>query len=101
RAVRLCGARMGRVYRYDGDLIHLVGGHGLSVPGREGAERPFPRPASDDTIVGRVMLARRPNILADLNEDNSVPELSREMISALGARSQVTMPMLQIGRAHV
>src|SRR5437868_11715632 len=59
RAVRLCGARMGRVYRYDGNLIHLAGGHGLSAPGREGAERPFPRPASDDTIVGRVMLARR------------------------------------------
>ena len=34
RAVRLCGARMGRVYRYDGELIHMVGGHGLSVPGR-------------------------------------------------------------------
>ena len=97
RAVRLCGARMGRVYRYDGDLIHLVGGHGLSVPGREGAERPFPRPASDDTIVGRVMLARRPNILADLNEDDTVPPLSRQMISALGARSQVTMPMLLAG----
>src|SRR4029077_10693394 len=62
RAVRLCGARMGRVYRYDGDLIHLVGGHGLSVPARDSAERPFPRQASDDTIVGRVMLARRANI---------------------------------------
>src|SRR6266481_2452796 len=98
RAVRLCGARMGRVYRYDGDQIHLVGGHGLSAPGREGAERPFPRPASDDTIVGRVMLSRRPNILADLNEDDTVPPLSRQMISALGARSQVTMPMLLSGK---
>ena len=97
RAVRLCGARMGRVYRYDGDLIHLVGGHGLSVPGREGAERPFPRPASDDTIVGRVMLSRRANILADLDEDDTIPALSRQMISALGARSQVTMPMLLAG----
>jgi GAF domain-containing protein len=97
RAVQLCGARIGRVYRYDGELIHLVGGHGLSVPGREGAQRPFPRPASDDTIVGRVMLSRRPNILADLNEDDSVPPLSREMITAIGARSQVTMPMLLKG----
>src|SRR5882757_11129429 len=52
RAVRLCDARMGRVYRFDGDLIHLVGGHGLSVPARDSAERPFPRPASNDTIVG-------------------------------------------------
>ena len=97
RAVQLCGARMGRVYRYDGNLIHLVGGHGLSVPGREGAQRPFPRPAADDTIVGRVMLSRRPNILADLNEDETVPPLSRQMIEALGARSQVTMPMLLAG----
>ena len=97
RAVRLCGARMGRVYRYDGNLIHMVGGHGLSVPGREGAQRPFPRPAADDTIVGRVMLSRRPNILADLNEDETVPPLSRQMIEALGARSQVTMPMLLAG----
>ena len=97
RAVRLCGARMGRVYRYDGELIHMVGGHGLSVPGRNEAERPFPRPASDDTIVGRVMLSRAPNILTDLNEDETVPPLSRQMISAIGARSQVTMPMLLAG----
>jgi GAF domain-containing protein len=97
RAVRLCGARMGRVYRYDGSLIHMVGGHGLSEPGRDSAQRPFPRPASEDTIVGQVMLSRRANILADLDEDDTVPELSREMISSMGARSQVTMPMLLKG----
>jgi two-component system, NtrC family, sensor kinase len=97
RAVRLCGARMGRIYRYDGSLIHMVGGHGLSVPGRDQAQQPFPRPAADDTIVGRVMLSRRLNTLADLNEDETVPPLSRQMIEALGARSQVTMPMLLAG----
>jgi GAF domain-containing protein len=94
RAVRLCGARMGRVYRYDGNLICMVGGYGLSEPGRDEAERPFPRPAAEDTIVGRVMLSRRPNILADVNDDETVPTLSRKMIAAIGARSQVTMPML-------
>jgi two-component system NtrC family sensor kinase len=97
RAVRLCGARMGRVYRYDGSLIHLVGGHGLSVPGRDKAQQPFPRPAAEDTIVGRVILSRRPNIVADLSDDETVPPLSRRMIEALGARSQVTMPMLLAG----
>ena len=97
RAVRLCGARMGRVYRYDGQLIHLVGGHGLSVPGRNEAARPFPRPAADDTIVGKVMLSRQPSFVADLNEDETVPALSRQMISAMGARSQVTMPMMLLG----
>jgi two-component system, NtrC family, sensor kinase len=94
RAVRLCGARLGRIYRYDGKLIHMVGDHGLSPPSRGSVKRPFPRPASDDTIVGRVLLSRQPNILADLNEDLTVPPLSREMISSMGARSQVTMPML-------
>jgi GAF domain-containing protein len=97
RAVQLCGARMGRVYRYDGELIQMVGGYGLTAPGHDSARRPFPRPASDDTIVGRVMLSRKPNKLADLNEDNTVPPLSRQMIEAIGARSQVTMPMLLAG----
>jgi two-component system NtrC family sensor kinase len=97
RAVQLCGACMGRVYRYDGNLIHLVGGHRLSTPGRDSAQRPFPRPASDDTIVGRVMLSRKPAILSDLNADDTVPPLSRKMIEAIGARSQVTMPMLMAG----
>src|SRR5258708_28032827 len=86
RAVRLCGARIGRVYRYDGDLIHLVVGHGLSAPEREGAQRPFPPPASDDTIVGGGMLSRRPNTLADLNEDDTVPPLSPQTIAAIAAR---------------
>src|ERR1700682_194704 len=97
RAVRLCGARMGRVYRYDGNLVQMVAGYGLSVPGRDKVQQVFPRPAADDTLVGRVMLSRRPNILADLNEDETVPPLSRQMIEAMGARSQVTMPMLLSG----
>src|SRR4029077_5142493 len=88
RAVRLCGARMGRAYRYDGKLIHLVGGHALSVTGRDQVHQVFPRPATNDTIVGRVMLSRRPNILADLNQDETVPPLSRTIIPALGPRTQ-------------
>src|SRR5256714_14969840 len=64
RAVRLCGARMGRVYRFGGDVIQMVAGHGLSVPGRDKVQQVFPRPATDDTIVGQVMLSRPPYILA-------------------------------------
>src|SRR6478609_6485290 len=43
------------------------------------------------------MLERRANILAALDEDDTVPPLSRQMITALGARGQVTMPMLLAG----
>ena len=62
RAVRLCGARFGRVYRFDDGVIHMVAGHGLSPVGLGEVQRIFPRPASDDTLVGRVILSRQPVI---------------------------------------
>ena len=97
RAVRLCGGRMGRVYRYHDGVIQMVAGHGLSAPGLGKVQQVFPRPATDDTIAGQVMLSRRPYILADIKDDATVPALSRQMIEALGTRSQVTMPMLLAG----
>jgi len=97
RAVRLCGGRMGRVYRYHDGVIQMVAGHGLSAPGLGKVQQVFPRPATDDTIAGQVMLSRRPYILPDIKDDDMVPALSRQMIEALGTRSQVTMPMLLAG----
>ena len=99
RAVRLCGARMGRVYRYDGSVIQMVAGHGLSAPGLGKVQQVFPRPATDDTIAGQVMLSHRPWFVTDIQHDDSVPSLSRQMIEALGTRSQVTVPMLRTGEA--
>ena len=99
RAVRLCGARMGRVYRYDGAVIQMVAGHGLSAPGLGKVQQVFPRPAADDTIAGQVMLSHRPYFVTDIQRDDSVPALSRQMIEALGTRSQVTVPMLRAGEA--
>ena len=97
RAVRLCGGRMGRVYRYEDGMIHLVAGHGLSVPGLGKVQEVFPRPAADDTTSGRAIRSRQPNFVIDIESDASVPPLSRQMIEALGTRSQVTVPMLRSG----
>ena len=96
-AVRLCGGRFGRVYRYDGALIHAVAHHGVSGTGLEELQRVFPRPADDDTIVGRVILTRQPFFVTDVEQDERVPPLSRSLIGALGTRSQVTVPMLRSG----
>ncbi len=98
RAVRLCGARMGRVYRYDDGVIQMVAGHGLSAPGLGKVQQVFPRPATDDTIAGQVMLSHRPDLSPTYNT-MTVPPLSRQMIEALGTRSQVTVPMLRTGEA--
>jgi len=96
-AVRLCGARFGRVYRYDGSVIHMVASYGLSASGLGQVQRVFPRPAADDTIAGQVILSRQPRLVADIQHDKTVPALSRQMIEALGTRSQVTIPMLRGG----
>jgi len=96
-AVRLCGARFGRVYRYEGAVIHMVASHGLSTSGLAQVQRVFPRPAADDTIVGRVILSKSPYFVKDIELDEAVPALSRQMIEALGTRSQVTIPMLRAG----
>jgi signal transduction histidine kinase/putative methionine-R-sulfoxide reductase with GAF domain len=97
RAVLLCGARFGRVYRYDGNVIDMVAGSGLGGIGLDLVRRVFPRPASDDTIVGRVILGRRRILVRDIQCDEEVPALSRRMIEALETRSQVTIPMLRAG----
>src|SRR5882762_3464932 len=41
-AVRLCGARMGRVYRFDASMIHMVASHGLSAHGLGQVQQIFP-----------------------------------------------------------
>jgi signal transduction histidine kinase len=97
RAVRLCGARFGRVYRYDGAAVYLVASHGLSARGLAEVQQIFPRPAANDTIAGRAIVARRPVYVRDIERDQDVPPLSRRMIEALGTRSQVTVPMLRVG----
>ncbi|HTG77404.1 MAG TPA: GAF domain-containing protein, partial [Steroidobacteraceae bacterium] len=96
-AVRLCGARFGRVYRYDGSMIHMVASQGLSTPALGQVQRVYPRPAAQDTTVGQSILDRRPRFIHDVQRDQTVPALSRQMIDALGTRSQVTMPMLRAG----
>ena len=96
-AVRLCGARFGRVYGYDGWMIHMVASQGLSTPALGQVQRVYPRPAAQDTTVGQAILGLRARFVHDIQRDQTVPPLSREMIEALGTRSQVTMPMLRAG----
>jgi GAF domain-containing protein len=99
RAVHLCGARFGRVYRYQDGVIHMVASCGLGVAGLREVQRVFPRPASDDTIVGSVILTRQPALVRDIEHDEGVPALSRGMIQALETRSQVTIAMLRAGES--
>jgi GAF domain-containing protein len=70
-AVRLCGARMGAVFRFDGKLIHLVAHHNYTPEVLEVLHRTHPRPPQPDQVSGRVILtgavAQVGDVLADPN----------------------------------
>ena len=48
--------------------------------------------AADDTMAGRVILTRRPFAVSDIEREETVPALSRQMIEALGYAGQVRSP---------
>jgi hypothetical protein len=57
-AVRLCGARMGAVFRFDGKLVHLVAHHNYTPEVLEVLHRTHPRPPQLDQASGRAILTR-------------------------------------------
>src|SRR5262245_7308101 len=69
RAVRLGGGQFSFVVRFDGDLLHLAGCHGLSAEGLEAFRRVLPRPAGEDTAVGRAILHRAVAQIPDVQAD--------------------------------
>ncbi len=73
----------------------MVAGYGLSAPGLGKVAAGIPKTATDDTIVGQVLQSRQAYYVTDIEHEQSVPALSRQMIEALGTRSQVTVPMLR------
>lgn len=57
-AVRLCGERMGAVYRFDGELLHLVAHYNYSPEVLEVLHRTHPRSPQSDQASGRAILTR-------------------------------------------
>jgi GAF domain-containing protein len=55
-AVRLCAARMGAVFRFDGNLIHLVAHHNYTPEVLEVLHRTHPRAPQPDQVSGRAIL---------------------------------------------
>jgi two-component system NtrC family sensor kinase len=55
-AVRLCGALMSCVFRFDGALVQLVAQHNLSSEGLDVFRRTYPLPPSEDKLNGEALL---------------------------------------------
>jgi signal transduction histidine kinase/CheY-like chemotaxis protein len=66
RARVLCGALLGFTTRFDGDMLHLVGYHGVSAQAETAMRAAFPVKPSPDTLNGRCFLAQAPVQIADV-----------------------------------
>jgi GAF domain-containing protein/DNA-binding response OmpR family regulator/anti-sigma regulatory factor (Ser/Thr protein kinase) len=90
-AVRLCGARMGAVFRFDGKLIHLVAHHNYTLEVLEALHRTHPRPPQPDQVSGRAILTRAVVQVGDVLDD---PNYLHEIAHAGDWHSILGVPML-------
>ena len=95
-AVRLSGALMGGVYRFDGELLHLVGSFGVNPEALALHASRFPTRPSRDIFAGRALLDRAMVQVPDVLQD---PEYERgqEFARAAGFRSAISVLMLREG----
>jgi two-component system, NtrC family, sensor kinase len=94
-AVRLCGGQFSFVVRFDGDLLHFASCHGLSAQGLEALRRVLPRPAGEDTAVGRAILHRAVAQIPDVQADPAYGTLV--LAQTVTYRSIVAVPLLLDG----
>ncbi|MGH8723712.1 MAG: GAF domain-containing protein [Burkholderiales bacterium] len=96
RAATLCGAKIGVVTRFDGELLHLVGFHGATPDLVEPIRAVYPLKPGADTTTARAVRDRAPAQIPDLLADpDYVP---KQASLQAGYRSNVAVPMLRDGR---
>jgi GAF domain-containing protein len=98
-AVRICDAKFGSIYRWDGGALHLVAAHN-TPPAFAEHRRRFPYPRFAKTGVGRMIETKTPVHVVDLASDKAYIERVPETVAAVelgGVRTYLGVPMLKEG----
>jgi GAF domain-containing protein/HAMP domain-containing protein len=94
-ALALCGARMGGVARFDGELVHLAAFHGPSAEGAAMMRGAFPMKPGAGSLLARAVARREPVQIYDVVED---PDYAlKDATVQLGYRSSLGVPMIRDG----
>jgi adenylate cyclase len=97
-AVRICDAKFGNIYRWDGDTLHLIATHNTPPAFAEARRRSHPR-LGPKTPIGRMVATKTVNHVADLAADQGYIEQSVPGIVAAvelgGVRTFLAVPMLK------
>jgi signal transduction histidine kinase len=92
RAPRLCGAKFCLLYRFDGELVHLVAHH--NAPGEllELLQRLYPMRPWRQHAVGRAIMS---GAVVQIEDALSDPEYQQRIATMGGWRSMLAVPMLR------
>jgi signal transduction histidine kinase/putative methionine-R-sulfoxide reductase with GAF domain len=97
RARVLCGALLGFTTRFDSELLHLVGYHGVSAQAETAMRAAFPVKPSPDTLNGRCFLAQATVQIADVQAE---PGYRLGGIAKAGSyRSGLAVPIMMGSKA--
>src|SRR3990172_2657339 len=92
-ALRLCSGEFCAVFRFDGELIHLVAHHGLTPEGVEAYRRAYPMAPSMRSAAARSILNRALSHIPDIDAD---PDYGHGAVAqVVGFKSIVAVPMLR------
>ena len=93
RSLRLCGGLFSSVYRFDGELIHMVAHHNYPPMALERSRQLFPTRPGRHLFTARAILERSVVLVADVLSD---PEWeAHDVARAAGFRSVLAVPMLR------
>jgi GAF domain-containing protein len=95
RAARLTGAHYGLVFRFDGELIHIVSAHGVSEDGIASVRQAFPMPPGDAAITARTVRDGRATQTADVLLLPGTEYTVKAIAHAIGYRAVLAVPMLR------
>src|SRR5215207_2842040 len=98
-SMRLCGALFSSVYRFDGELIHMVATRNYPLAALDLSQRLFPAPPSRQTFTGRAVLERAVINVPDVQNDSEwFNDTDRAGVSrSAGFRSVLSVPILRSG----
>ncbi|HKZ05696.1 MAG TPA: GAF domain-containing protein [Methylomirabilota bacterium] len=96
KALDLCRATTGWVYRFDGELIHIAASHSLRPEAVEVVRRSYPMPPSREGATTRAVLSRTVVYIPDIREDT---EYRLDALAQAAAYlSVLAVPMLLDGK---
>ena len=95
-AMRLFGVSISAVFRYDGQLVHLVATRGWSEAAIEDARRHYPAPPHLGMMSGRLILSGQAQVEEDTPADL---EYDQETAKVGSWRRMIGAPMLKDGAA--